>query len=109
MGKLTSLGSRVGSLSPRVAVQPRVTENFYKSREWLHLIKMIKRIRGNFCARCGSTYRVAGDHIVERKDGGAELDEGNIELLCIRCHGRKTSSARKARALGQPVIVKAGG
>ncbi len=86
-------------------MQPKVAEQFYQSREWLQLIKMIKQARGNFCARCGSSYRVIGDHIVERKDGGADLDECNIELLCIRCHNTKTSLARKKRALG----VKANG
>jgi len=109
MGKLTSLGSRVGSLSPRVAVQPTATESFYKSAPWVRLVKMIKQVRGNFCARCGSSYRVAGDHIVERKDGGADLDESNVELLCIRCHNAKTAAARKARASGQAVSAKVGG
>jgi 5-methylcytosine-specific restriction endonuclease McrA len=109
MGKLTSLGSRVAALPARVAVQSKVAESFYQSRDWLRLIKMIKAVRGCFCERCGSSYRVAGDHIVERKDGGADLDESNVELLCIRCHNSKTAAARKARALGKEVSAKGGG
>lgn len=109
MGKLANLGARVTTLSPRVAVQAKVVESFYQSREWQRLVKAIKQMRGNFCERCGSSYRVIGDHMVERKDGGADLDESNIELLCIRCHNTKTSQARKMRALGTKAIGMTGG
>lgn len=101
MGKLKSMGSRIGSLAPRVRAAPKVAESFYTSPEWRSLIAKIKRARGNFCQRCGSTHRVIGDHIIERKDGGADLDENNIELLCFTHHQQKTAQARKRRALGQ--------
>lgn len=61
----------------------------------------IKAERGSACQRCGSKNRVMGDHIKELKDGGAPLDPNNIELLCIRCHNRKTHKARADRARGQ--------
>jgi len=41
------------------------------------------------------------DHIVEIADGGAFLDEGNVQALCRLHHERKTaiaSSMRKARS-----------
>jgi 5-methylcytosine-specific restriction endonuclease McrA len=41
--------------------------------------------------------RILGDHIIERKDGGAELDPNNIQLLCLGCHNAKTATARKDR------------
>ncbi len=110
MGKLTNLGSRVGTLAPRISIPAKVAESFYQSGEWRSLIKMIKQVRGNRCQKCGSSNRVIGDHKVERKDGGADLDERNIELLCIRCHNTKTASARKARANGKATEgMRAGG
>jgi hypothetical protein len=48
------------------------------------------RLRPNRC-------RIFGDHIVERKDGGAYLDEDNVQLLCGSCHTAKTAQARAAR------------
>lgn len=110
MGRLVSLTSRIGALSPRVVIPAKVAESFYQSREWRGLIKRIKQVRGNFCEQCGSADRVIGDHKIERKDGGADLDEANIELLCIRCHNTKTARARKARANGRVIeAAKVGG
>jgi 5-methylcytosine-specific restriction endonuclease McrA len=84
----------------RVKARPKVVERFYNSPEWRKLVASIKRERGNWCQRCGSGgrgVRVIGDHIVERRDGGAELDPVNIELLCAACHNRKTAKAKAAR------------
>ncbi|WP_407026450.1 HNH endonuclease [Agrobacterium rosae] len=60
----------------------------------------LKRTRGNRCQRCRASGRIIGDHIHERKDGGADLDPSNIELLCRPCHNTKTAKARAARAAG---------
>ena len=73
---------------------------FYTSPEWRELVRDIKRRRGSWCQRCGSTKRIIGDHIVELKDGGAALDERNVELLCAACHNAKTAKARAARVVG---------
>lgn len=37
------------------------------------------------------------DHIVERKDGGAEFDPANGQCLCGSCHSRKTAAERAKR------------
>jgi len=37
------------------------------------------------------------DHIVELKDGGAELDPENCQALCVRCHQLKTAGEKKTR------------
>jgi hypothetical protein len=92
--------SRLGGLAPKVSAMPKVAESFYQSTEWRRLIASIKRERGNWCERCGSTVRVIGDHIVERKDGGADLDPSNVELLCAKHHATKTAAARARRARG---------
>lgn len=77
-----------------------IVKRFYTSPEWRGLVRDIKAVRGNCCERCGSSYRVAGDHKVELKDGGAPLDDENVELLCAACHNRKTAAARAARVSG---------
>ena len=103
MGKLRAAAPRIGLMTPTVKMAPKVAETFYQSPAWRQLVARIKRERGYRCQRpgCGSTERVIADHIVERKDGGAELDPRNIELLCFAHHEAKTAAARKARARGQ--------
>ena len=92
--------STVGRAPATVRAAPKVAELFYRSVEWRRLVADIKRRRGAFCERCGSSHRLIGDHIVERRAGGAELDETNVELLCQACHNRKTATARARRARG---------
>ena len=70
------------------------------SQEACGLVARLKRERGARCERCGSDHRLIGDHVVERRDGGAELDPANVELLCQACHNRKTAAARARRAAG---------
>lgn len=103
MGKLTSMAPRVGGLEPRLRLAPKVAEPFYSTREWRALAASCKRAAGYRCQRpgCGSSDRLIADHIVERKDGGADLDRRNIEVLCGTCHARKTAEARQRRARGQ--------
>ena len=101
MGRLTALPRRLGALGPRLAPAVKVAESFYLSREWRDLVGRLKRERGAWCAKCGAGGRIIGDHVTERRDGGAELDAGNVELLCMKCHARKTAAARKARAEGR--------
>lgn len=100
MGKLTAMKPRHGGLVGRVRAAPKVAEGFYQSREWRQMVAGIKRDRGAWCERCGSTERVIADHIVERKDGGADLDPSNIELLCAKHHAAKTAQSRARRAQG---------
>ncbi len=91
-------GGRMASMPARVAVPGKRADSLYTSPEWRALMRLIKAQRGNYCERCGSGHRVAGDHIVEVKDGGATLDPTNIELLCQGCHNGKTAAAKAKRA-----------
>ncbi|WP_112515153.1 HNH endonuclease signature motif containing protein [Agrobacterium tumefaciens] len=100
MGKLSSFPSRLGRLPDRLGTPPKKAESFYQSSEWRSLMSLLKRTRGNKCQRCGATGIILGDHIHERKDGGAELDPANVELLCLPCHNTKTAKAKAARAAG---------
>ena len=97
MAGFKALPSRIGTLAPRIKALPKKADSFYLSPEWRALVAEVKRERGAWCQRCGSTHRVIGDHIRELKDGGARLDKRNVELLCQSCHNKKTAMARQAR------------
>lgn len=97
MARFRALPSRIGALPPRVGSLPKKAASIYLSPEWRALVARTKRERGCWCARCGSTHRVIGDHIQELRDGGAPLDPANVELLCQACHNVKTATARAAR------------
>ena len=103
MGRLTNLKPALAGLPPRVKAAPKLVEAFYNSREWRSLAALMKREAGYRCQRpgCFSTERLIADHIVERKDGGANLDRSNIEVLCHAHHQAKTALARARRAKGQ--------
>lgn len=84
---------------------PKVADPFYLSSEWRKLVARLINIRGRRCEvrgpKCSDdgsgTVRLIGDHIHERKDGGAELDPANIRLTCTACHNAKTAKARAER------------
>lgn len=103
--KLSSLPPLVGSMDMRTArPAPKMADQFYLSSEWRSLVATIIKQRGRKCQRCGETHdedgrsiRVIGDHIVERKDGGSDLDPGNIQLICWPCHNAKTASEKRKR------------
>lgn len=101
---LRMMPARLRSLPALVKPMPKVAERFYTSKEWRGLMARLKRQRGAWCERCGAGgkgVRIIGDHVVERKDGGAELDPANVMLLCLPCHNRKTAEAKARRAGGE--------
>ena len=100
MARLTTLRPSVAALSSRLRLPPKIADPFYQSAEWRALVARVKRERGSWCQRCGSKQRVIADHIVERRDGGADLDASNIEILCFKHHQQKTALAQRRRALG---------
>ena len=96
---LKCVGGRLSVGAGRVRVAPKMTDNFYRSPQWVGLVRDVKAMRGRWCEKCGSGKRIIADHIIERKDGGADLDHANIMLLCHSCHQAKTARSRAARAL----------
>lgn len=97
--KLTGRKPRLAARPSRLAAAPKKALAFYLKPEWRVLVSRLIAKRGRKCEKCGAQgVRIYGDHVVELKDGGAELDEGNIELLCAPCHGRKTAQAKVERA-----------
>ena len=100
MGRLKALPSRLAAPAPKLRAGPKVAEGFYSSPQWRALVADLKRLRGPWCQDCGAGGRLYGDHIVERKDGGSDLDPMNVRLRCARCHGIKTAAERARRASG---------
>jgi hypothetical protein len=98
MGKLTRAPDRLAVAPSLVAHAPKVALPFYYSPAWRALVAAIKRARGAWCEKCGAGGRLYADHIVEIRDGGALLDESNVQLLCHGCHQRKTARAKAARS-----------
>ncbi|MFT4129950.1 HNH endonuclease [Labrys sp. (in: a-proteobacteria)] len=108
MAKLTAMKPSLRSPPPLLSTPPKIADRFYLTKEWRDLVASIKRERGPYCEAvlpggqvCRSSHRIIGDHIHERRDGGADLDRNNVRLLCFACHQAKTAAARKARARGQ--------
>ncbi|WP_247875513.1 HNH endonuclease signature motif containing protein [Azospirillum sp. TSH100] len=111
---------RLGTMDVRTAHPPAKTADaVLVSAAWQQLVDRLIQARGRRCERCGKTHeddgspvKLIGDHVQERRDGGAELDPQNVQLLCARaggdgrahadgklggCHGRKTAEARQRR------------
>ncbi|QIX19544.1 HNH endonuclease [Burkholderia multivorans] len=53
------------------------------------------RLRDKYvCQKCGIAVRVGEvDHIIPLEQGGTN-DDGNLHLLCIDCHRKKTAADR---------------
>ena len=101
--KLKTLGRKLApSTRAKVKVE-KIADPFYSSPAWRALMAFLIKRRGRRCedrehnSATPQTGRIFGDHIVERKDGGAPFDPGNILLRCARCHGFKTSAERARR------------
>jgi 5-methylcytosine-specific restriction protein A len=83
---------------------PKSVEPFYSSAAWRRFVAARKLDRDYFAAlarRRSRAERVILDHIVERKDGGADLDPTNTEWLTMSEHQAKTAKRRGQRARGE--------
>lgn len=103
MGRLKALGSRLGRQAPRLRPLPKVSEPFYQSKAWKQLVASRKLDSDWFAAkrRAKPGERLILDHIVERKDGGDDLDPMNTQWLTMSEHQAKTAQARGRRARGE--------
>ena len=78
---------------PEKKQTPYSGDKFYHTPAWRNLRK--KYIKEHpLCEEClrngDTTPGYAVDHIVRIKDGGARLDENNLQTLCKRHHAIKT-------------------
>lgn len=61
--------------------------DFYRSKAWRNM-RELHLHREPLCREC----KAAGqeiDHIIQLKEGGAALDDSNLQTLCRTCHNRK--------------------
>jgi 5-methylcytosine-specific restriction enzyme A len=102
MARLKALAPRIGAAPARLAAMPKQAERFYSSPEWRALVAARRRDPDYAAARARARpgERLILDHVVERRDGGAELDPANTEWLTFGEHQRKTAEARAKRARG---------
>jgi 5-methylcytosine-specific restriction endonuclease McrA len=103
--RIPMIKSRVARAETRrVLPPPKTADSFYLSPEWRALMDQIIAKRGRICEdpECRKPHppitRIYGDHIKEKRDGGALLDPTNIMLRCGPAHGRKTARERAKRA-----------
>ena len=61
---------------------------------WEKLSRMIRRERP-ICEHCQVAPSRMVDHIVPLRAGGARLELGNLQALCLSCHAAKTRSERR--------------
>lgn len=77
-----------------------VLDKFYGSRVWQKL-RAAYIAKHPLCCMCMEVNRVVPadvvDHIVERRDGGADTDWNNLQSLCHACHNDKTQQERRRR------------
>ena len=100
--KLTRAPSRLDAAPRQLGFAPKVADPFYTSPAWRSFAARLKAERGWRCEQCGFDGKRAprllhADHLIERKDGGAEFDPANIVVRCQPCHNAKTARAASQR------------
>lgn len=95
---LRMVAPRLARAGARVSAPVKAVEPFYASPEWKTFARAIVSQRGRRCEACGvEGGRLIADHIIERRDGGADFDPLNIQVLCPSCDNRKRAKAAAAR------------
>lgn len=98
MPRLRSAPSRLRAAPSRFPTQPKRTDPHYGTAAHKAWALEGKELAGWKCQDCGkATSRLHADHIVERQDGGADLDPNNRRIRCDSCHGIKTAQERAGR------------
>ena len=70
-------------------------EQLYSTKKWRKFRRAILAEQGGYCNECGNTvpdYLLHVDHITPIAQGGELWDIDNLQVLCKRCHGRKTAA-----------------
>lgn len=87
-------------------VEPKYRDEFYISPSHKAWRAEVLRRANYSCQGAGPHSGVLhADHIVERSDGGEELDFNNGQALCAACHNRKTALDRSHRMLRPARVV----
>lgn len=70
-------------------------ERLYSTVKWRKFRRALLVEQGGYCVECNNTYpdyMLHVDHITPIADGGPKWDIDNLQILCKRCHGRKTAA-----------------
>lgn len=113
MPRLTMAKPRVAVADLRTAKpEPKRVDPFYRSPEWLRVRAFVLKRDNYTCQTCGVAVRqhlgetdkprASVDHVVERRDGGADLNPANLATTCDACHTRKTNLKRAERQARHP-------
>lgn len=114
MAKLGMLSNRIATMDSRRVKPPpkerapKTADPFYLTpafRQWRETIvaragrrcEHISSKTGKRCPRAEPEHRMFADHVIERKDGGADYDPNNGQCLCGGHHVAKTHKARQRR------------
>lgn len=85
----------------RPSISKKKTDSFYSTAQWQRF-RAWYRTKHPFCEECLKHDQFVPmaivDHIVEIKDGGAKLSEGNCQSLCRSCHQKKTAAESRKRS-----------
>lgn len=84
----------------KVRAPDKVVEHFYTTPQWKEARQAALERDNYTCTtpNCGRTEtRMFVDHIIERKDGGADYDLSNLQVLCGKHHTLKTLEDRSKR------------
>lgn len=71
-------------------------DRFYSTARWQR-VRNWHLASNPLCIKCGQLGQIV-DHILPRRDGGAELDPDNLQTLCRQCHATKTHAETLGRA-----------
>ena len=73
----------------------------YNRKAWRDLRLLALERDNNRCVKCGISGDIARleiDHIIERKDGGADIPPlSMVQTLCMSCHQLKTNREKEWR------------
>ena len=61
-----------------------------RTARWKRLRREILRRDNYKCVKCGAAGMLECDHIQPVRNGGAEYDPANLQMLCKQCHSTKT-------------------
>ena len=70
----------------------RLNSSFYLTPEWKRVRRMVLKNYGGVCMKCGSSDRIAVDHILPRSlYPELELSYDNLQVLCLTCNSQKSN------------------
>lgn len=93
MARLKAIGTRIKAADLSTAkLPPKTADPYYKSGEWLALRRAVLARDGHRCTVAGCAGEgVVVDHIVSRRNGGADA-MANLRTLC-RAHDSRIKEA----------------